>query len=89
VRDLTSPLAAFRADHELIVWSTSKPAPPNRWLNEPGACEIVVIDDVVIFGWWQYPGDDDSTPPPFFAVHAPEVAAALRARSDNALLIES
>lgn len=84
LRNEKSPLSQLSGRHEVVIWSTDKPSPSFRWLQEPGLCEVAIIEDVVAFGWWSYPGSDL---PPFIAVHAPSVAAALRARSDKAMVV--
>jgi hypothetical protein len=84
LRNEKSPLSQFSNRHEVVIWSAQRPSPSYRWLQEPGLCEIAIVDDVVAFGWWSYPG---SELPPFIAVHAPGVAAALRARSDKATVV--
>lgn len=86
VRDPASPLSRLSGQHEVVIWSAQKPAPSHRWLAEPGMCEVALIDDVVAFGWWSYTGSGDT--PPFIAVHAPTIAAALRARSDKAVVVQ-
>jgi hypothetical protein len=84
LRSERSPLSQLSGNHEVVIWSVDKPSPSFRWLQELGLCEIAIVEDVVIFGWWSYPG---SELPPFIAVHAPAVAATLRAGSDKATVV--
>jgi hypothetical protein len=86
VRDHASPLAREAHHHDVVVCSAEQPHPGVRWIHEPAPAEIVILGDVVIFGWWKYEQKDEG--PPFFACHASDVAAALRARTDRAAVVK-